>query len=231
MSKPFELHQPAASDAFDWRKYSNEDRQRRLPPGQSLAKKFPHLEYAAVPDVKEPEDWMLTLDGDVASPTVLSMADLFSFTRTEKTQDFHCITGWSVFDTCWDGIKGDAIAQLVEPRAEVTSVLVHGRDQFSTSLWIDDFLNGLIAFGYSGLPLAASHGFPLRFIAPAHLYQFKSCKWLTRIEFLAEHRPGFWEVRAYSDSALAWENDRYTNPMASKGKSYRDVQAAKRELK
>jgi hypothetical protein len=41
------------------------------------------------------------------------------------------------------------------------------------------------------------------------LYAWKGAKWIRKIEFLAEDRKGFWEVRGYSNSAEPWFNDRY----------------------
>ena len=38
---------------------------------------------------------------------------------------------------------------------------------------------------------------------------WKGTKWIRKIEFLAEDRKGFWEVRGYSNTAEPWFNDRY----------------------
>ena len=35
-------------------------------------------------------------------------------------------------------------------------------------------------------------------------------QWIRKIEFLAEDKKGFWEVRGYSNSAEPWFNDRYS---------------------
>jgi DMSO/TMAO reductase YedYZ molybdopterin-dependent catalytic subunit len=57
-------------------------------------------------------------------------------------------------------------------------------------------------------PLPREHGGPVRMITPK-LYAWKGAKWIRKIEFLAEDRKGFWEVRGYSNSAEPWFNDRY----------------------
>jgi DMSO/TMAO reductase YedYZ molybdopterin-dependent catalytic subunit len=41
------------------------------------------------------------------------------------------------------------------------------------------------------------------------LYAWKGAKWIRKIEFLAEDKKGFWEIRGYSNSAEPWFNDRY----------------------
>ena len=43
------------------------------------------------------------------------------------------------------------------------------------------------------------------------LYAWKGAKRIRRIEFLAQDRPGFWEVRGYSNSAEPRCNDRYSS--------------------
>lgn len=215
-----------APDTFDPNRYSSDERKARSPYGQTLARKFPHLEYASIPHVENAADWTFTLDGEVEQVMRLTLEEWAALGPVSThAQDFHCITGWSVLDTEWLGIKGSDLIARVRPAETVTSVMVYGLDEFSTSMWVQDFANSIVAFGYRGLPLSPAHGFPLRLVAPAHLYQFKSCKWLTRVEFLTEHKLGFWEIRAYSDSALVAENDRYANPTAAVGKTIGQIRA------
>jgi len=214
-----------ASDRFDANDYDEADRKERKPPGQTYAKKFPHLEYAKIPEITEPEAWTLKVFGEVEEPFEVNLLDLMRFPTRAVNQDFHCITGWSLLDTLWHGTPGVEIARRARPADTVTTVLIHGLDEFNTCMWVEDFLNGLVAWSYKERPLALHHGFPLRFIAPPHLWQYKSCKWLTGLEFLTEHRLGFWEIRAYSDSAMVWENDRYANPLADEGKPMGQLRA------
>ena len=217
----FDLLGVPHGDEFDPKAYPPEQRRvgKRLPPGQTLAKKFPHLEYASIPKVEAPLDWPLAVTGACKQPLLVSMRELLeSWPREALTQDFHCITGWSLYDTEWLGVPGTEIVGLAQPEDEVTTVLVHGADEFTVTLWIEDFMQGMLAYAYKGKPLSAQHGFPLRYVAPPHLWQYKSAKWVTGIEFCVEHKLGFWEIRAYSDSAKVWENDRYANPLADEGK-------------
>lgn len=213
-----------ADDAFDPTRYSDEMRKVRTPVGQTLARKFPHLEYASIPKVEQPEEWLFRMDGDVMLPFALTLDRMrLELPFTKKVQDFHCITGWSVLDTDWGGVSGMDLIEKALPDPLVTSVMVHGLDEFSTSLWVEDFAKGLLAWSYRSRPLSPAHGFPLRFIAPPHLYQFKSCKWVTKVTFHVEHPLGFWEKRAYSDSALVANNDRYANPTACEGKTVAQI--------
>ena len=49
----------------------------------------------------------------------------------------------------------------------------------------------------------------MRLVVP-HLYFWKSAKWLQRIEFRTEDRPGFWEVRGYHNRGDPWAEQRYS---------------------
>jgi len=51
--------------------------------------------------------------------------------------------------------------------------------------------------------------FDLRLLVP-RLYLWKSAKWLRGIEFTAEQRLGFWEVRGYHALGDPWREQRYS---------------------
>jgi DMSO/TMAO reductase YedYZ molybdopterin-dependent catalytic subunit len=42
-------------------------------------------------------------------------------------------------------------------------------------------------------------------------YLWKSAKWLRRIEFTAEDKPGYWETRGYHNEADPWKEQRYSD--------------------
>jgi DMSO/TMAO reductase YedYZ molybdopterin-dependent catalytic subunit len=215
----FDFAVPSADDSFDRSRYTEEELAKRLPPGQTLAAKFPHLEYATIPTDVDVALWPVRVFGQCKVHRSLPVGTLMRLApHRTQVQDFHCITGWSVLDTEWGGMSGLDLILLSEPDDEVTTVMVHGRDEFSTCVWVEDFAKGLLAVTYRGKPLAPHHGFPLRFVAPPEKYQYKSCKWVTGIEFLREHTLGFWEIRAYNDEADVAKNERYLSPDEATGK-------------
>ena len=67
----------------------------------------------------------------------------------------------------------------------------------------------LFAYGHDGEPLHPDHGGPLRLVVPKR-YGWKSAKWVRGLEFLAEDRPGFWEVRGYHMRGDPWMEERFT---------------------
>jgi len=40
-------------------------------------------------------------------------------------------------------------------------------------------------------------------------YFWKSAKWVRRIEFAVDDRPGYWEVRGYHNEDDPWKEERY----------------------
>ncbi|MGH8676885.1 MAG: molybdopterin-dependent oxidoreductase [Burkholderiales bacterium] len=64
--------------------------------------------------------------------------------------------------------------------------------------------------GVFGKPLPHEHGGPVRLVVPGR-YPWKSAKWLTGIEFYAQDRPGFWELRGYHNDADPWLEQRFSH--------------------
>jgi DMSO/TMAO reductase YedYZ molybdopterin-dependent catalytic subunit len=48
----------------------------------------------------------------------------------------------------------------------------------------------------------------VRLLVP-HLYFWKSAKWVSRLELLADDQPGFWEQNGYHDRGDPWLEQRY----------------------
>src|SRR5215208_6208202 len=56
--------------------------------------------------------WRLDVDGLVDRPLRLTYDDLRGLPRTVEVRDFHCVTGWSVEDVRWTGVRlSDLFAQ------------------------------------------------------------------------------------------------------------------------
>jgi DMSO/TMAO reductase YedYZ molybdopterin-dependent catalytic subunit len=58
-------------------------------------------------------------------------------------------------------------------------------------------------------PLTREHGGPVRIVIPRS-YFWKSAKWVKRIEFARDDKPGFWEVRGYHNEGDPWREERYS---------------------
>jgi DMSO/TMAO reductase YedYZ molybdopterin-dependent catalytic subunit len=188
----------------------------RLPVGQHEVKNWPVLDLGHQPLVGTKE-WRLEITGEVEHPVTLDWDAFLALPQVEDTSDFHCVTSWSRFDNRWRGVAFRELAALVLPRETARFVLCTGHDSdpgsgesYTTNLPLDRALDPdvLLVHTWDGRPLAREHGGPVRMITP-RLYAWKGTKWIKRIEFRSEDRPGFWELRGYSDSAEPWLDDRY----------------------
>ncbi|WP_217605013.1 sulfite oxidase-like oxidoreductase [Chitinophaga sp. GbtcB8] len=181
-----------------------------VPVGQIITKKWPVLDLGIQPSIPL-DKWRLIVDGEVENPLVLTWDDFMALPQTVDTSDFHCVTTWSKLDMKWEGVRLMDIAALAQPKDTATHLMCYGYDEYTTNVALEEALKPdvLLVHTFDGQPLPKEHGGPVRMITP-QLYAWKGSKWISRIEFLAGNRLGFWEERGYSNTAYPWRNDRYS---------------------
>jgi len=181
----------------------------RLPPGQYLTEKWPVLHAGDVPDV-DLATWDFRVWGEVESPVPLSWEELNELPKIEVTQDIHCVTRWSRFDTTFRGVPWSAIAELVRPKPSARFAIAHAEQGYTANVPASflDQEGAMLATHADGEPLAPEHGWPLRLVVPGK-YFWKSAKWLRGIELSATDKPGFWERYGYHNDADPWKEERY----------------------
>jgi DMSO/TMAO reductase YedYZ molybdopterin-dependent catalytic subunit len=184
-------------------------RAERLPPGQKLTAGFPVLDLGIRPEIRE-TDWRLTLDGLVERPVSLDWQALQALPQVEDVSDFHCVTTWSRYDCRWGGVAFTTLYELARPKPEARFVYFTGYDGYSTNVSLAACLDDdvLVATTFEGAPLTLDHGGRARVIIPK-LYAWKGAKFVRGITFLADDKPGFWEVRGYSNTADPWTEERF----------------------
>lgn len=192
----------------------------RLPPGQSLTRKFPVLHIGTVPQT-DLTTWDFRIWGEVEQPRSWNWAEFNQLPRTQLTLDLHCVTQWSMFDTVWEGVSLRTLVEQEFIRLKTTAryVIQHCEQGYTTNTTLELALsdNMLLATHYDGRPLEPDHGFPLRMVigaAPGRLtdrtaYLWKGGKWLRGLEITAEDRPGFWERAGYHNDADPWREQRF----------------------
>jgi DMSO/TMAO reductase YedYZ molybdopterin-dependent catalytic subunit len=188
---------------------TDEVRENRLPPGQQEVKNWPVLDLGIQPDVPK-EDWKLTIDGLVAMTLTLDFDAFCALPQTEVLSDIHCVTKWSRYDNLWCGVSSRELVKAVQPKDEAAHVIFHAHDGYTTNVSLQAFLEDdvLLAHTWEGYPLTRNHGGPVRVVIPRY-YFWKSPKWIKRIEFSRDDRPGFWEVRGYHNVGDPWKEERY----------------------
>ena len=189
-----------------------------VPTGQRVVPNWPVLDLGDTPEVPL-ESWRLEVSGLCEHPLSLTWSDFLALPQADDESDFHCVTTWSRLNNRWRGVRFRTLAELAVPAAAAAFVSCTGYDRmpgtiipYTTNLPLaraveDDVL---LVHTWQDAPLPVEHGGPCRMITPK-LYAWKGTKWIRRIEFLAEDRPGFWEVRGYSNTAEPWLDDRYAS--------------------
>ena len=182
----------------------------RLPPGQHLVEKWPVLDLGIQPEIAR-EDWRLRCDGLVAEPVTLDLDEFLALPQGDMVSDIHCVTSWSRYDNHWSGVAARDLLHLVQPAADVRHVILHAYDGYTTNVPIEVFADDdvLLAHSWQGHPLSVEHGAPVRVVIPKR-YFWKSAKWVCRLEFVAQDRPGFWEERGYHNEGDPWTEQRYS---------------------
>jgi DMSO/TMAO reductase YedYZ molybdopterin-dependent catalytic subunit len=181
----------------------------RLPPGQHLTEKWPVLHAGSVPDI-DLATWTFRVWGEVEAPLELTWEQFNELPRASNTQDIHCVTRWSRFDTQFEGVHWRELEKLVRPKPSARFAIAHAEHDFTANVPIASLRdeNALLATHADGEPLTEEHGSPLRLVIPGK-YFWKSAKWLRGIELTAVDRPGFWERYGYHNDADPWREQRY----------------------
>lgn len=191
-------------------KHSSQNKDERLFAGQYLTEKFPVLDLGIQPDF-DPKTWKLEVVGEVFEPKSFSYQDILKMPRTDLSKDFHCVTKWSKYDVKWSGISWNDFLKYVKVKPSSKAVMFYGADGYSTNNLLSDLENDstLLAYLLESKPITKEHGWPMRVIIP-HLYAWKGSKFLNKIEFMKENKPGFWEVRGYHLRGDAKLEERYS---------------------
>jgi DMSO/TMAO reductase YedYZ molybdopterin-dependent catalytic subunit len=152
----------------------------------------------------DPATYRLRVEGLVEQPRSLALTDLRALPRAEQVSDFHCVTGWSVENVRWAGVRLDDVLKTAGPLPTAGGLrFVSDEVPYDDALTLDQALlpDVMLAYEMDGRPLPRPHGAPLRLVVP-QMYGYKSVKWVSRIEVVEQPLPGYWEQRGYD--ADAW---------------------------
>ena len=180
-----------------------------VPPGQFTTAKFPVLTFGRTP-VVDVNEWRMRVFGLVESERVFDWDGFLDLGRVTIDAEFHCVTQWSRLENTWEGVPIGAVLDAARPLPEARYVMVHSYGGYSTNVALD-VLNDddvLFAYRHDGADLAREHGGPLRLVVPKR-YGWKSAKWVSGLEFLADDAPGFWEIRGYHMEGDPWKEQRF----------------------
>ncbi|MGD2270839.1 MAG: molybdopterin-dependent oxidoreductase [Desulfobacterales bacterium] len=186
------------------------DGRPRIPPGQHAVKAI--VDMGGIQRPGGAADWKLKIHGEVKKPTSITSDQLMALSAVDVTCDVHCVTGWTLLDSRWRGIRLTALMDLAEVDQNAAFVIFESYAGYTSNIPISEARkqNVILAHSFFGKPLPAVHGAPLRALVP-DLYFYKSAKWLEGVKFTVKDEPGYWERGGYSNSADPWKEDRFKN--------------------
>jgi len=148
-------------------------------------------------------NWSFTIDGLVEEPVTWNWEQFVALKRSVQVSDFHCVTGWSVYDNTWEGLPLKELLEKTQVKGQARVVKLYSGDGvYTDSLTLEqaDMDDILVAVMHDGKPIPGDLGGPGRLIIP-QMYAYKSVKWLNRIELIEENHIGYWGQRGYENDA------------------------------
>ena len=180
-----------------------------VPPGQFATEKFPVMTYGPTPDVYVAE-WRFRTLGLVGHDVMLTWEQLTTLEKATVDAEFHCVTQWSRMENTWEGARFSEVMKLALPSPEAKFAMVHCYGGYTTNIALDALMDDdvLLAYRHDGAPLPREHGGPVRLVVPKR-YGWKSAKWVSGVELMAEDAPGFWERNGYHMEGDPWQEQRF----------------------
>jgi len=159
----------------------------------------------------DPATWRLELGGAVEQPVSLDYPQLLALPKATQVSTFHCVTGWTVKNVAWGGVRIRDVLAHVQPHANAHALRFvsaeHPYDDYVT-LEQASLADVMLAYEMDGKPLSRAHGAPLRLVIP-DMYGYKNVKWLKRIELVPKSRLGYWEQLGYDQDAWVGRSNGY----------------------
>jgi DMSO/TMAO reductase YedYZ molybdopterin-dependent catalytic subunit len=151
----------------------------------------------------DPATWRLRIDGLVDRPQTIDYEQLRALPAAEQISTFHCVTGWTVSNVHWRGVRFADLLAAAAPRPNADVLTFTSAEQpYVDTLTLDQahLPDVMLAYEMDGQPLPRPHGAPVRVVIP-DMYGYKNVKWVERITVGARAQPGYWEQRGYDTDA------------------------------
>jgi DMSO/TMAO reductase YedYZ molybdopterin-dependent catalytic subunit len=161
--------------------------------------------------VFDPATWRLKIGGQVEQPVSLTYDELRSLPRVDQVSTFHCVTGWTVKNVRWGGVRMHDVLARARPLDSGNALrFVSMEVPYVDYLTIPQasLHDVMLAYEMDGRPLAREHGAPVRLIIP-EMYGYKNVKWLQGIDVVPQAVDGYWEDLGYDRDAWVGRSNGY----------------------
>jgi len=161
----------------------------------------------------DPATWRLAVGGRVGAPLELRYDELKALPRAEQVSTFHCVTGWTVKNVHWAGVRlHDVLAHAKPDPSGHALQFVSAEDPYVDYLTLRQasLADVMLAYEMDGKPLSRAHGAPLRLVIP-EMYGYKNVKWLKAVNVVGEAGSGYWEQLGYDRDAWVGRSNGYSS--------------------
>ena len=146
-------------------------------------------------------------------PASLTYDELRALPRVDQVSTFHCVTGWTVKNVHWGGVRIRDVLAAAKPQDAG-----HALQFVSMEVPYVDYLtlrqaslhDVMLAYEMDGKPLKQEHGAPVRLVIP-EMYGYKNVKWLSEIQVVSQAIDGYWENLGYDRDAWVGRSNGYSS--------------------
>ncbi len=153
------------------------------------------------------DTYLLSVEGLVKNPLLLSLEDLKSYPEVEQYATLECISnpvgGDLISTTLFRGVRLKDVLESAGLYPTVIDIKFTCVDGYSESLPLEAALNPetLLCYSMGNQPLTRQHGAPLRLYTP-NRFGIKNPKWIIKIEAIETDYLGFWQKRGWSEGGI-----------------------------
>jgi len=160
--------------------------------------------------------WRLSVGGRVEEPVSFSYEELRALPRVDQVSTFHCVTGWTVQNVRWGGVRIEDLLARARPLPEARAIeFVSAEVPYVDYLTLQQAAlhDVMLAYEMDGKPLPREHGSPLRLVIP-EMYGYKNVKWLAQVNLVRAPAAGYWEQLGYDRNAWVGHSNGYSSAPA-----------------
>jgi DMSO/TMAO reductase YedYZ molybdopterin-dependent catalytic subunit len=157
--------------------------------------------------------WRLELGGLVQQPLSLTYDQLLALPKATQISTFHCVTGWTVKNVHWGGVRLTELFDRAKPAPEAGALaFISAEEPYVDYLTMRQarMHDVMLAYEMDGKPLPSEHGAPLRLVIP-EMYGYKNVKWLKQIALVRRAQNGYWENLGYDRNAWVGHSNGFTS--------------------